>query len=162
MEHQQIETGRYGATVQTWFSSGPRDLLRHIVEANPGKDREWIFEEFRSQATARGPEFHAAILEYWFTNNYRSLAERPPSLGPQLQPTVAAVKRQIHNKIVEKAEAILLDLIMPNGKQLRSCTGAECAKAGGWLSKVGQKVGARRLVGSVMTEADLHALWRGK
>ncbi len=57
----------------------------------------------------------------------------------------------------EKAKVILLDMVQPNGKKLRDCTGIYCTQAGGWLTEVG-RIAGRGLVGKVLTEARLKKL----
>ena len=34
----------------------------------------------------------------------------------------------------------LLDIVMPNGKRLADCTGAECQEAGEWLTKIADEL----------------------
>ncbi|MCX5495412.1 hypothetical protein OSH11_11900 [Kaistia dalseonensis] len=50
---------------------------------------------------------------------------------------------------------ILLDLVLPNGKALRDCTGAECIKAGGFFEAVGKSIKGSQVVDKHLTEADL-------
>jgi hypothetical protein len=50
---------------------------------------------------------------------------------------------------------VMLDMQMPNGKKLRDCTGYECTKFGGMFVAIGQRIGAAKIVGDVLTEADL-------
>jgi hypothetical protein len=61
----------------------------------------------------------------------------------------------------------LLDLLMPNGKPLRDCTGGECERYGKadeqrglWLQRVAAKVGPDKHVGEVLDERQLKALMR--
>ena len=51
-------------------------------------------------------------------------------------------------------------MIMPNGKPLRECTGKDCAKAGGWLSKLAKKVKPNQKVGDVLSEAQVKRLFK--
>ena len=54
---------------------------------------------------------------------------------------------------------MLLDLVQPNGKKLRDCTGDECSQAGGWLVQVGNRVGRTGIVGKQLSEAELAAIF---
>ena len=45
---------------------------------------------------------------------------------------------------------------MPNGKEMRDCTGVEMGKFGEGYAKIAQKVGAR-LVGEVLDESGVRA-----
>ena len=57
----------------------------------------------------------------------------------------------------------LLDLMLPNGKTLRDCTGRECRemgeKVGDWLLKVSSRVKPDQLVGDALQEADVRRLY---
>ena len=50
---------------------------------------------------------------------------------------------------------VLLDLTLPDGKPLRHATGAECKKAGGFISEVGRHLKGTQVVDKHMTEANL-------
>lgn len=41
----------------------------------------------------------------------------------------------------------------------RDCTGAYVKKAGGWFTKLAEKMKPRQKVGEVFTEEDLQKLW---
>jgi hypothetical protein len=55
----------------------------------------------------------------------------------------------------------VLDLVMPNNKPMRFCTGAEMAKFGGIYGQIAEKVGNANLVGMVLTEAEVKPLLGG-
>jgi hypothetical protein len=65
------------------------------------------------------------------------------------------VAREITAKI---AERIVLDMIMPNNKRLRFCTGQEVAAFGVAFAKIAEKVGADCFVGEKLTEQEAKAL----
>ena len=75
----------------------------------------------------------------------------------------AKVKAKVRAKIVEKAQMILLDMKLPNGKALRDCTGADCAKLGPamgeWLSNISGEVKPRQKVGDVLSEERVRELF---
>jgi hypothetical protein len=56
-------------------------------------------------------------------------------------------------------EVALLDLVMPNAKAMRFCTGEEMAAFGKAYEKIAERVGAA-MVGEVMVEAEVKALRR--
>ena len=61
-------------------------------------------------------------------------------------------------KLVEKVrEVAVLDMLMPNGKHMRFCTGEEMAAFGTAYSRIAERVGAA-MVGEVMVEAEVCAL----
>jgi len=51
-------------------------------------------------------------------------------------------------------QTVLLDLVMPNDKKLRDCTGTECGKFSSAFAKLKDKVG-RRIVGKVLSESEV-------
>jgi hypothetical protein len=74
---------------------------------------------------------------------------------------------RVTEHVREQAEKMLLDLLMPNGKALRDCTGAECDRfgkadeqRGRWLQRVAAEVGPTRRVGDVLGEKQLKTLMR--
>jgi len=88
-----------------------------------------------------------------------------------------AFKRGRRKRRYSKAAAIkragakfqrqLLDTIMPNGKPLRDCTGADCTRfgktdiqRGQWLLRLGDEVGPRQRVGEALSEKQVSALKR--
>jgi hypothetical protein len=75
----------------------------------------------------------------------------------------AKVKAKVRARIVEKAKMILLDLMLPNGKPLRECTGADCAKLGpamgAWLSRIAGEVKPRQKVGDILSEESVRELF---
>lgn len=164
-----LDTGTYGAKVQSWKSANPRDLLRQIIEENRGADQPALLALTRERLLAEDAIDHLeAVIEYWFANNYRSLVERP-SIAPRdvkkakavRAAAVESVKAKVKDRIVEEAQAMLLDIVtLPSGKTLRDSTGKDCAKAGGWLSKIAEKVGPKQRVGSALSEEEVRVVWK--
>jgi hypothetical protein len=60
------------------------------------------------------------------------------------------------------AAIVLLDLMMPNQRALRDCTGAECAGFGGWFAAIARRVASDEFVGDVLDEAQLQHLLRAE
>lgn len=154
-----LDTGTYGAKVQSWKRANPRDLLKRLIEEQPRADKETLFKAFRDQVRGDdGEDFLDSIIEYWFANNYHSLTERPSPA-----PSKAAKRARVEEiKATIKARAakmILLDMVLPNGKPLRDCTGRECAKAGGWFTKIAGQVKSGDIVGKVMSETQVRKLY---
>jgi hypothetical protein len=54
-------------------------------------------------------------------------------------------------------QTILLDLVMPNGKAMRFCTGDEMAKFGTAYSIIAERVGSV-LVGEILVESEVRGL----
>jgi hypothetical protein len=56
---------------------------------------------------------------------------------------------------VKVRNIVLLDLDLPNGKKLRSATGAECKKAGGFYAEIARHILPTQVVDCHLTEGDL-------
>ena len=157
-----LDTGTYGAKVQSWRRANPRDLLKRLIEENPGVAKAELFKTFRDQIRGDdGEEFLDSIVEYWFANNYHSLIEHP---APQLaankaekQTKIAEIKEKIKTRVRQEA-IFLLDTALPHGKTLRNSTFGECAKIGGALSKIASKGRPGQIVGNVLSDTQLRKL----
>lgn len=69
---RDVSPGATGAKRQSWKRANPRDVLKRIIDDNPGmtegdiQERCWhILQSDQQQLRT--------IFEYWFANNYRSL-----------------------------------------------------------------------------------------
>jgi hypothetical protein len=73
------------------------------------------------------------------------------------------VREAAHVDIKRKLKFKYLALIMPNGKLLGECTGAECRelapRMGLWLNRIADRVAPTELVGTVLDEATLGGLY---
>jgi len=144
-----LDVGQLGAKVQTWTQPNGRELLKRIVDANPGADFETIYRLFSDQCAPYFPE----IVRYWLVNNYRALIKPVVSLDDD---AVQVMKREIKRRATKM---VMLDWTLSTGKKLRHCTGAECAREGGWLLRVSQKVPADATVGNFLCEDQVRAIW---
>ena len=160
-----IDVGTYGAKRQSMKRGSPRDLLKRLIEDNSGLGEPDILKLFRSEVLDN-PDMVDAIVEYWYANNYRSLTIRPVVASEfkakaRVQAKAETAKRvEVLTKIV-KARAqrmVLLDMVLPNGKPLRDSTGKDCAKAGGWLSKIAAKIKPNEVVGKTLSETQVRRL----
>lgn len=151
-----IDSGTYGARAQTLEDANPWERLKRLIEDNPGADEKALLAMYRDYLkSAEGEDYLDACIVYSFTNGYRALIHR------QRWPSTARREQIDKTKSVIKARAVqlvLLDLLLPNGKPLRDCTGADCEVAGGWLLKVAVQVGDK-IVGDVLSEERLQELF---
>jgi hypothetical protein len=159
--------GTYGAKRQTWRKPNPREILRRLLEQHPQDSQSKSLERF-TQKVLDDIEILEVIVEYWHSNNFRSLVvnpslrvDRSESIKKSKEETLKT-KEAIAEAIVETARVLLLELPMANGKLLRFCSGKECAKFGGWFSKIAERVGPRAIVGDVLSEADIRKLYSSR
>jgi hypothetical protein len=151
----EINLGVTGAKRTSFREPNPRDLLRELMEKNPKADEARIRKLF-TEAIEEKPEYLPTIIEYFLTNAYRSLTRERDDLSGRSRQEAREQVEEMKGKIIGR----LLDLIMPSGKALAQSTGAECAKAGGWFATIAAKVGPSQVVGNVLSEHDLHKLFK--
>ncbi len=151
-----IDTGTYGAKVQSWKRANPRDLLKRLIDDNPKAGKDTLFREFRDQLRGDdGEDFLDSVIEYWFANNYHSLIEKPkvPRAARQAQ------RREAVEKVKETIRARLLDMRLPNGLTLAASTFGYCAKLGGGLARIGAKGKPNQVVGKHLSETEVRKLY---
>lgn len=154
--------GIYGAKVQSWRAANPRDLLKRLIDENPGSDRAGLLSLLRGQLKGDdAQDYLDSIIEYWFSNNYHSLVG-PAALTPE---TVRRESAKLDERVKQAIKTaavrmVLMDLVLPNGKELRDCNAKDCKKAGGWLAKVASKLKPGQLVGQALSEKELRSLYR--
>lgn len=125
---------------------------------------------FRKMILEEGYEdFLEALVDEWLGIKYTTAlrAATPVSIG-ELRANIAkrSRERKRADEQVVSAKSIMgarfLELVMPNGKALRDCTGEQCTKFGGFYARIGKKVGATQLVGRVLTADDVADIFRSK
>jgi len=175
---KQIATKGTGAFRSSWRAKNPRALLEQIVADAPRQkgqtEREYeasLLAIFEEAARMTGGELISTIIEYWFTNNYRSLVRSATKSDPEVvklrkleaEKVQQSVREAVHKKIKAEARVMLMDMMMPNGKRLRACTGNECRKlsnsVGYWLSMIGNSIGPTQKVGEALSEDKLHEFY---
>lgn len=155
-----VDTGTTGAKRQSWKHDNPRDVLINIIDEDPQASKEKLLETFTETVLGKGNRgLLETIIEYWFANNLYSLLNSDIRLRKGfINPRVAKIKKQIHERIKIAAGVILMDMIMPNKKRLRDCSGAECAAVGGWLSIVAARMQPSAIVGKTFKEDEIRAM----
>lgn len=156
-----IDTGTTGAKRQSWRYANPRETLRRLIEDNPTAGKMDLFELFSNEVFRPSSKpLLLSIVEYWFDNNFQSLMPRQPRrIDPVLkEKTISEIKDKVTASIKIAANIMLLDLVQPNGKALRLCTGAECAATGGWLTQLSQMMPPDATVGATFTEKQVRAI----
>jgi len=137
----------------------PRDLVVTVLEKYPDADREEQFREFRNLLDKRADAFQRAVDWYFFLNmsTYMTTNSNGRESPDPMQRAEAKARQQ---EMVEniKAQIVMLDLTMPNGKPMKDCTGAEMAKFGNRYQRIAAKVGKANTVGSVLNEDQVKAI----
>jgi len=137
----------------------PRDLVVDLVKKNPDADRKALFASFREMLDEMGEDYRRAVEWYFFVNMYDYLVTSRKQAPDPIQRAEARVQQRERIEAI-KAQIVMLDLTMPNGKAMRDCTGAEMAKFGNRYQKIAEKVGKAKLVGAVLDEAAVQAIMK--
>jgi hypothetical protein len=166
MRETQTDTGVTGAKRQSWRRANPRDVLKRLIDKNPDLDEAQAEIEVWD-IVHRDISQMRTIFEYWFVNNYRSLVKpwpRKPQTAERDRAETERAARAINEKIEEKIETKvnirLLDMILPNGKQLRHSIREELVEFGGWMQRVAAKLLPHQSVAEAgISEDELRALY---
>lgn len=138
----------------------PRDIVVNLLKQYPSLDRTSLFSKFREELKGYD-DYQRKVDWYFFVNmhDYLTGSRKGATLSDRISNREEAQRRAatIKQKVVE---VILLDLMLPNGKSLRDCTFADCAKAGGFFAKIANKGKPRQVVGDVLSEEQLRACVR--
>jgi hypothetical protein len=153
-------SGTYGAKRSTWRNSNPRELLHKIWQANQSATEDQLRELFW-QECKDDTDMLRACVEYTLDNALVALHSDPNRSAQRRQAnrnSGATAQTALKERIHREAQVILLDLEMPNGKQLRACTGTECRTFGGWFGKLAVKAGKNQ-IGTVLSEGEVRKIW---
>jgi hypothetical protein len=173
-----------GATRQTRRLPALRPILKgmmdNVNDPHEAAAREFVKTQFlQFMDSAAGSAYRETAYLYWLDNNYRSLlsdypepdkditprAERKQAAAAEREKITAELTQKVEKVIEQKAQIILLDWVLPNGKALRDCTGRECkqmsGKVGTWLGEIAKRVKPTEVVGKVLQEADVRKLLPG-
>lgn len=157
--HAHVESSRVGASaVAKGSSANPRELLLRLIEQHSNVKKEELFEIFRVEITDE-PSYQRAVEWYFFINMYEyAVTSRSRTRDPVERAEAAA---RVRDRVEEiKAQIVLLDLTMPNGKAMKDCTGAEMARFGNRYQRIAEKVGKAKLVGAVLNEDQVKAIMK--
>jgi hypothetical protein len=166
-------TGVTGAKVQSWRAANPREVLKEILSENQVSDRAIIFSAFHERMRQDdADDYLESIIDYWLANNYYALvgpapvrpyARKAGSSSETINAVAGNIETQLRKKIQEQAKIMLLEMVLPNGKALKDCTGNECqemsARLGPWLAAVAERVQPTQLVGDALTEDQVRDLY---
>lgn len=143
--------------IATASEHNPRDLVVEVVKASPELGAKEQFEEFRTQLRDVGDDYQRKVDWYFFVNMRDYLVNtRTRERDPVQRAEAIAQERDAIEGA--KAQIMLLNLTMPNGKTMRDCTGAEMAKFGNRYQRIAEKVGKAKTVGSVLSEDQVKTI----
>lgn len=135
------------------------DLIRAKPTLPEAKQKAAFLKAIRDDE-----ELLEALIYEWLSIKY-STAYRiavPPSreeVRASRSDGVAQRERAVAAIKVRAIQMVLLDMVLPNGKPLRDCTGKDCAKAGGWLSKIAGAIKPTDKVGAALNEEQVRKFY---
>lgn len=158
------------ASTDTYFTrerkESPLGLLIAVIRETPKMDERAVRLKFRQTVMDSDyADFLSALVDEWTSIKFSTAlrAAKPPTsreLRVKAKKKRAAAKETA--SLVKRTKALivgrLMDFIMPNGKPLGMCTGAECKRFGGLFARIGKRVGDNRLVKDVLSVEQLGRL----
>ena len=152
--HPYAESAKQGATLLARASGpNPRKLVLDLIEAHPNHSKSRLFERFREEVEA-DDDLRVAVEWYFFNNAFEhAMAVKRNGNGARK----ARIEAEA-NRIIQ--QIILLDLMMPNGKPMKHCTGLEMTQFGTRFQRIAQRVGRHKLVGDVLTEDNVRKIMK--
>lgn len=160
----EMNLGLRGATRQSWEDNNLRVAIREIIAKHPKAKHDRLVQLLAAQMRD-DDDLLLAAADYAVANAVVALNRNvapepaPPSVRHPVSEEEREQRKQERDTIVEsiKSQILMLNLEMPNGKRMRYCTGAEMIKFGGAYQRIGRKVGAMKMVGSVLGEKEVRA-----
>ena len=151
--------GYHAATRQSWQRDSIRAAIAELRDKSPDATEGDLIKLFAERMREDDDLFNAAA-EYAVINAVNSIT-RTSSVGrPPTQHEERASRAKQQLAVVEniKEQIMMLNMEMPNGKRMRWCTGSEMTKFGGAFTKIGKRVGASKMVGSVLDEKQVRQI----
>ena len=169
---EALKTG--AAHVRRLATKNPMEVLRKIIEQDVTADNDRRFKKW-DVLIMKDPELLLAVKQYafklWNTQLERDMraakaaedtenAENAEDASPLKRRTKAELEEEAA-PIVSRAQKILvLDIVMPNNKRLRECTGQYGKSLGGWIARIAGKVKPTDIIGTVVSDDQAQKLWR--
>jgi hypothetical protein len=157
-----LEFGITGAKRTSIEKDDPIKLLWDIRESHPSAGAGELLRKF-TEAVKDDPDMLDVVIAYTFACLQHRIEHPKRGVGARRHNHGIAerMRENLQKHIVKKAEELLMDMTMPNGKRLGDCTIAYCAKLGGWMSRLAKGKNPRQMVSFVYTEEDLKQLRKG-
>lgn len=157
-----VEIGRTGAKRTAVEKCNPLYMLMDIREKYPQAGKQEQLQRFLEE-TKSDEEMTDVVVGYTFANLYERLEEPSKRGGGQIRSkqvtdATARMRAGFQRVVEKKAQEMLIDMTMPNGRRLGDCTIAYVQRLGGWLSRIAEGKNPRQTVAHVYDEEQLRAL----
>jgi hypothetical protein len=170
MTDTSINPGVRGHTRSTWRDETHlRGVLLRLIAENQDAERDEIEAMYLAKCEMV-PKLIEEALRRAFDNDWDGLHKRKQLRPGPTEKTIEEAKAKVEEtkaKIEAAVEIIkatvLLDLVQPNGKKLRDCTGAEVrelqTQMPSWFKIIAARVKPAEVVGKVLSEAEVRKMW---
>lgn len=155
---------------QTSATTSAREWLLEFSESGVSADNllNTLRKEFKRNniiEEGRWETIFDQIFEVWFRCIYRAPVsnETRASAKARSEEMLTSVMKQFERIVKQRAEVILMEMVMPNGKQLGDCTGTDIrnmAKTyGPFMVRLAKRIKPRQHVRNAATEEQLKELY---
>lgn len=140
-------------------------MLIDLIRGNPRASEKETLDELWDQVKSNS-QIYRLLIDNWFIRNYSNLRDRievkedgstvyKTPRKSFYRPASASTERAV--KIIRNL--VIMDLLMPNGKQLRDCTFADLANLGNWARDLCKHGKPTEVVGKKLTEDQVRDVW---
>jgi hypothetical protein len=151
-----INLGVTGAKRTSFAAANPKALAADICGRHPRWSNNDLVDALCDAIMEAGGSTLETTVKHACANFIHSaLRDRDRT---QKRPR-ANMANAVRNGTAAVKALVLLDLVMPNKKRLRSCTFSECAKFGSWLTKLSHYGGPKQIVGKTLTETQVRKVY---
>jgi hypothetical protein len=157
-----VQTG--AAAIRRSSPVSPLEVLARMRETDQTGSYERLFKKWCDRIEGR-PEYLDAVMQYAFRNYWTALDKSDNAAKYDVDKRRRDKERlteEIEELATEVSNIVLMNLLLPSGKMLKDSTFAECAKAGGFFSKIAKMGKPNAIVGKTTDEAALRKLWLKK
>ena len=154
-----LQTVLGGPSIHKTEVFNPTEVLVSLIDENPDATRDELKIKFRDKV-CDDDDYMIPIIDYYFLNAFRGLgnykSNDPKKMIKKRNEKVATMTDEIISKI---QSVVILDLLLPSGKQARKSTFGECRRAGGFWLMIAKAGKATQIVGNVLTDEKAQNLW---
>jgi len=155
-----------GPAVHKTSEANPAKIILELMDQNPGARRDQLMAMFRERMRdliPDEPEFITPLADRYFYHEYNNILGYRRRAEQQSSGSTRKAKAEFKTKVKaakKRIAAAILDTILPTGKPARDSTFADCKRAGGFWLKVAAKGKPSQIVGEVLSDKQVAALWR--
>ena len=145
--------GIKGQTRSTWRDTTHlRGMLLKLMTQNRGRHPRRIGSPVSRQGQEDTGTDRRGSASGFRQRSFGDPAPARQAPDPISKEEVAATAERLTN-------VVLLDLILRTARPCATSTGKECRQAGGWLTKIADRVGDRGVVGATLDEPEIAAIF---